>query len=166
MKKHILFFALSTLIFQSCKKENVNLSENTTLNATVTVPETASDTIKVNSGIKLESFPMPAEVEGCSCYFGESSEQYDNESYVFVDDYGKNAYFKLDGKIIKIPIKEDGFDPADFSKNYQNSEYKVSIAGKKINEMDETMMFQGQMTVENIKTGEKISTSIYGECGC
>ena len=166
MKKHILLFAFIALFINSCKKDSVTLNENNTINTTVTVPDVLRDTIKTNSGLKLESFPMPAEVEGCSCYFGESSEQYDNESYVFVDDYGKNAYFKLDGKIIKIPIKEDGFDPADFSKNYQNSEYKVSIAGKKINEMDETMMFQGQMTVENIKTGEKISTSIYGECGC
>ena len=166
MKKHILFFALSTLIFQSCKKENVNLSENTTLNATVTVPETASDTIKVNSGIKLESFPMPAEVEGCSCYFSENKEQFGNEKYVFVDDYGKNAYFKLDQKMIKIPINEDGFEPANFSKNFENADYKVSITGKKIDEMDETMMFQGKMTVENIKSGEITSTPIYGECGC
>ena len=166
MKKHILFFALSTLIFQSCKKENVNLSENTTLNATVTVPETASDTIKVNSGIKLESFPMPAEVEGCSCYFSENKEQFGNEKYVYVDDYGKNAYFKLDQEMIKIPIKEDGFEPANFSKNFENADYKVSITGTKIDEMDETMMFQGKMTVENIKSGEITSTPIYGECGC
>ena len=166
MKKHILFFALSTLIFQSCKKESVNLSENTTLDATVTVPETASDTIKVDSGLKPESFPMPAEVEGCSCYFGENKEQFENENYVYVDDYGKNAYFKLGGKIIKIPIKEDGFEPENFSKNFENADYKVSITGRKINEMDETMMFQGSMTVENIKTGEKSTSPIYGECGC
>ena len=166
MKKHILFFLFFTLIFQSCKKENVNLSENTTLNATVTVPETASDTIKVTSGIKLESFPMPAEVEGCSCYFGENKEQYENENYVYVDDYGKNAYFKLGDKMIKIPIKEDGFEPENFSKNFENADYKVSITGKKINEMDETMMFQGLMTVENTKTGKKATSRIYGECGC
>lgn len=166
MKKHILFFALSTLIFQSCKKESVNLSENTTLDATVTVPETASDTIKVDSGLKPESFPMPSEVEGCSCYFGENKEQFENENYVYVDDYGKNAYFKLGGKIIKIPIKEDGFEPENFSKNFENADYKVSITGRKINEMDETMMFQGSMTVENVKTGEKSTSPIYGECGC
>lgn len=166
MKKHILFFALSTLIFQSCKKESVNLSENTTLDATVTVPETASDTTKVDSGLKPESFPMPGEVEGCSCYFGENKEQFENENYVYVDDYGKNAYFKLGGKMIKMTIKEDGFEPENFSKNFENADYKVSIKGRKINEMDETMMFQGSMTVENIKTGEKSTSPIYGECGC
>ena len=109
---------------------------------------------------------MPAEVEGCSCYFSENKEQFDNEKYVFVDDYGKYAYFKLDQKMIKIPIKEDGFEPANFSKNFENADYKVSITGTKIDEMDETMMFQGKMTVENIKSGEITSTPIYGECGC
>ena len=109
---------------------------------------------------------MPAEVEGCSCYFSENKEQFGNEKYVFVDDYGKYAYFKLDQEMIKIPIKEDGFEPANFSKNFENADYKVSITGKKIDEMDETMMFQGLMTVENIKTGKKATSPIYGECGC
>lgn len=31
--------------------------------------------------------------------------------------------------------------------------------------MEEVMMFEGNMTVE-YKTGEKITTTIYGECGC
>ena len=166
MKKHILRFAITSLFLYSCKKENVNLNENHTINAPVAVPDIVSDTIKTSPGLKLESFPMPAEVEGCSCYFSENKEQFGNEKYVYVDDYGKNAYFKLDQKMIKIPIKEDGFEPANFSKNFENADYKVSITGKKIDEMDETMMFQGKMTVENIKSGEITSTPIYGECGC
>ena len=97
MKKHILFFALSTLIFQSCKKESVNLSENTTLDATVTVPETASDTTKVDSVLKPESFPMPAEVEGCSCYFGENKEQFENDAEI------ESELEKRNIKVLSIP---------------------------------------------------------------
>ncbi|MGZ5263086.1 MAG: hypothetical protein ACXWCF_04765, partial [Kaistella sp.] len=70
------------------------------------------------------------------------------------------------GNMINILIKEADLDPSNFTKDIENSDYKVNLRGKKINEMDETMMFQGTMTVENKKTGERFSTPIYGECGC
>lgn len=165
MIKHSLFYALAFLFILACKKETVILSGTGTANAAVQAPPT-TDTIRIKSSPELETFPMPAEVEGCSCYFATNKTGYENEKYVYVDDYGKSAYIKIRGNMINIPIKEADLDPSNFTKNIKNSEYKVILSGKKINEMDETMMFQGTMTVENKKTGERFSTPIYGECGC
>ncbi|MGZ5197547.1 MAG: hypothetical protein ACXWVZ_06570 [Kaistella sp.] len=166
MIKHTVFYALAFLFLQSCKKEAVNLHENKTVNSAIFAPEIATDTVTVKSTLRLETFPMPAEVEGCSCYFAENKANYENEKYVYVDDYGKSAYIKIDGKMIKIPMQEDDLDPSNFTKNIENSDYKINLSGKKINEMDETMMFQGTMTVKDKKTGDRFSTPIYGECGC
>jgi len=166
MIKHTLFYALAFLSIQACKKEEVTLNESLTANAAVQAPQSTTDTIRIKSSPVLETFPMPAEVEGCSCYFAKSPADYETEKYVYVDDYGKSAYIKIEGKIIKIPMQEGDFDPLNFTKNLENSDYRITLSGKKINEMDETMMFQGEMTVENKKTGDRNSTPIYGECGC
>lgn len=158
--------ALAVLVLQSCKKDTVKTIENTAEYSAVTVQDSGSDSVSVTSSLRLEAFPMPAEVEGCSCYFAENKENFESENYVYADDYGNSAYLKIDGTMIKIPMDEGDFDPSVFSKTIENKAYKVTMTGNKISELDETMMFRGQMTVENLKNGDKISTPIYGECGC
>ena len=115
--------------------------------------------------IKLETFGFPGEVNGCSCYFAKNKEDFENEKYIYIDDYGNNAFLKIDGNTVKIKMKEGDFDPDNFSKFIKNDDFSVTIQGKKVDELEEVMMFQGTMTVEN-KKGEKTITPIYGECGC
>ncbi|MBH1960510.1 MAG: hypothetical protein I8H68_10400 [Flavobacteriia bacterium] len=165
MIKHTLFFALVFLFIQSCQKETANPEENI-VNDSVNHQEKLSDSVSAKTASGLEKFPMPAEVEGCSCYFAKNKEDYENEKYIYVDDYGKNAFIKAAGEMIKIPMKDGDFEPDNFRKNIENSDYKVTLTAKKINEMDETLMFQGEMAVENKKTGDQYFTPIYGECGC
>lgn len=168
MKNIFLYLGISLLVF-SCKKENENnskieQSDSTTLyKDTITKAKQDSVTGAEN---RLDKFGFPSEVEGCSCYFSESKNDFQNEKFVYVDDYGNNAYIKIDGKLIKIPMEEGDFDPSNFNKSIENADYRINMTGKKINELDETMMFEGKMTVENKKTGKKFTTPIYGECGC
>ncbi|UFK98151.1 hypothetical protein [Kaistella faecalis] len=166
MIKHTLFYALVFLFIQSCQKETVNPKENSIVNASVDHQEKLSDSVSAKKPSGLEKFPMPSEVEGCSCYFAKNKEDYENEKYIYVDDYGKNAFIKTEGKMIKIPMQEGDLDPVNFEKNIENSDFKITLSGKKINEMDETLMFQGEMAVENKKNGNQYSTPFYGECGC
>ena len=157
----------SLIMLFSCKKEE-KITESTTLAADSLKIETDS----MNAGIaeplhqiNLETFGFPAEVNGCSCYFAKNKEDFDQEKYIYIDDYGNNAFLKIDGKTITIKMKEGDFDPDNFSKVIKNDEISVTIEGKKIKELEEVMMFEGTMTVEN-KKGEKTITPIYGECGC
>ncbi|MBW8359865.1 MAG: hypothetical protein K0M63_08720 [Weeksellaceae bacterium] len=167
IKYTTLFAALMLLVLQSCKKENVVISENKIADSTTAVRDTAEVADSAIAGAPvLETFAMPPEVEGCSCYFAENRENYEKERYLYVDDYGNSAYLKMNGKMIKIQMDEGDFDPSNFSKTIENAEYKVSMTGKKLSELDETMMFRGQMTVVDKKSGEKITTPVYGECGC
>lgn len=114
---------------------------------------------------KLETFAFPAEVEGCSCYFAKDKQDFEQEKYVYVDEFGKNAFLKSEGKMLKIPLKKEDFEGENFKRKIQNKEISVEIDGRKIKDMEEVMMFEGNMTV-TYKTGEKITTPIYGECGC
>ena len=165
MKK--IMIAASLLMLFACQKEG-QIAETTSADNKITAVEIDSantlGTEDLNQ-INLETFAFPAEVNGCSCYFAKNKEDFENEKYIYIDDYGNNAFLKIDGKPIKIKMKEGDFDPDNFSKVIKNDEYSVTIQGKKINELEEVIMFEGTMTVEN-KKGEKTITPIYGECGC
>lgn len=164
--KKLLFFAAFAFLF-SCSKDE-KMAENTgkISDSTVVIQDSVnSNQAEVPAQIKVEAFGFPAEVSGCSCYFSTNKEDFQDEKFVYIDDYGNNAYLKLDGKTIKIPMKEGDFDPENFNKTIKNEDYAITINGKKIKEFYEVMMFEGTMTIEN-KNGEKTVTPIYGECGC
>lgn len=146
----------SFLLLFSCKKESIALKNS---------PKDETQIESVSREIKLETFGFPPEVEGCSCYFAKNKEDFNAEKYLYIDDYGNNAYLKIGGKLLKIEMDEDDFDPADFSKKIKNDRISIEIKGKKVDELEEVMMFEGTMNVENNK-GEKATTTIYGECGC
>ena len=164
MKNIFLSAALLTFLY-SCNKEEKNQGNISD------IPTKVSDTIKIvkdlekTSSTVLQTFGFPAEVEGCSCYFSKNKNDFDEEKYVYIDDYGNNAYIKLDNKLIKTPMPESDFDPNNFKKSITSDDVTITIEGKKINELEEVMMFQGNLTVK-MKNGEIRSTPIYGECGC
>ncbi len=165
MKKLMIIASLMMLF--SCKKEEQITESKPSTTDSLKVETDSMDvgTAETLNQINLETFGFPAEVNGCSCYFSKNKEDFDQEKYIYIDDYGNNAYLKIDGKTVKIKMKEGDFDPDNFSKVIENEEISVTIQGKKVNELEEVMMFEGTMTVEN-KKGEKTITPIYGECGC
>lgn len=165
IRKHFLLGLFTVITLHSCKKEYTNDSIRQTSDSTPTVSIEPAEP-EVAAKLMLQTFSMPAEVQGCSCYFAKNKEDYESEQYVYVDDYGNNAYIKLDGKMIKIPMEEGDFDPSNFSKELEDSDYRISMSGKKTSEQDETMMFQGQVTVFIKKENRTITTPVYGECGC
>ena len=157
----------SMLMLFSCQKEGqIAEAIGVTKDSSYIVVDSANIQNPGNlNQIKLETFGFPAEVNGCSCYLAKNKEDFENEKYIYIDDYGNNAFLKVDGNTVKIKMKEGDFDPDNFSKFIKNDDFSVTIQGKKVNELEEVMMFQGTMTVEN-KKGEKTITPIYGECGC
>lgn len=165
--KFIILFLSFTLIF-SCNKEKDTVEETKTdtLPPTIDdlVDQVVSDSTKIIAS-ELQTFSMPPEVQGCSCYFAKNKEDFERGEYIYVDDYGNTAYIKLNGKVTKIPMEEGDFDPSNFSKTIENENLTLTIKGRKLKAIDETMTFQGELTLEK-KDGSKSVTYIYGECGC
>lgn len=153
MKKLSLLIIAFVIAF-SCKKKSEIITDQNT-----------NDTANTTNTLLLQTFIFPAEVQGCSCYFAKDKADFEKQQYIYVDDYGNNAYTKIGGNLIKFPMEEGDFDPDNFEKTLDNGEYKLTMKGKKLNSNDETMIFEGEITLEN-KNGEKTTSPIYGECGC
>lgn len=148
----------------SCKKGN-SVSENSTRNDVVKIAADSEKASEFSDDLKLQTFGFPPEVDGCSCYFSKNKVDFENEKYIYIDDYGKNAFIKMDNKLQKISIKDDDFDPENFQKEFKNEEVSIKVSGKKVKELEEVMMFEGSMEV-TLKNGKKSTVPIYGECGC
>ena len=148
----------------SCKKENP-VSDNSTPTETMKVDSVSSKILQTSDDLNLQTFGFPPEIDGCSCYFSKNKVDFENEKYIYIDDYGKNAFIKMNNKLQKISIKDDDFDPENFQKEFKNEELSIKISGKKVKELEEVMMFEGSMEV-TLKNGKKSTVQIYGECGC
>ena len=160
----ILVYGLSLIMIIGCKKENP-VSENSTQKEIVKIEAGSEKASEFSDDLKLQTFGFPPEIDGCSCYFSKNKVDFENEKYIYIDDYGKNAFIKMDNRLQKISIKDDDFDPENFQKEFKNEELSIKISGKKVKELEEVMMFEGSMEV-TLKNGKKSTVPIYGECGC
>mgnify|MGYP000902863125 CR=1 FL=1 len=160
----ILVYGLSLIMIIGCKKENP-VSENSTQKEIVKIEAGSEKASEFSDDLNLQTFGFPAEVDGCSCYFSKNKEDFENEKYIYIDDYGKTAYLKMDNKLHKIVMKNDDFDPENFQKEIKNEDLSIKISGKKVKELEEVMMFEGSMVL-TLKNGKKSTVPIYGECGC
>ena len=55
--------------------------------------------------IALDSFSeFPPEIDGCACYFSDSEEEFKKSTYIYTDDYGKNAFVSINGVMTKFEL--------------------------------------------------------------
>lgn len=159
MKYWIL--TLLSVALLSCKKDKEPATQT---------PATTQKTVKKTVGkLALESFGFPEEVEGCSCYFAENRQEFIKQNYIYVDDYQKNAFIKINSELIKIPFEKskDNSPGKQLNISIKNDDYSVELKAERIQEGEmETQLYKGNITVTNLSTKDKIQLPIYGECGC
>lgn len=169
MLKKLLIIAAVPVFVISCKKDTA-VEQRTVSDSVTAITDTVAaipvDTLQQTAAFQLGKFGFPPEVEGCSCYFAENKSDFEKEQFVYVDDYGNNATIRINGENVKIRMDDGDFDPSNFSKSIENEAYLLEMTGKKIDDGDETMLFQGTMKVTDKNTRVVIMTPIYGECGC
>ncbi len=128
-----------------------------------------NDSAKEETGaISIETFEFPTEIKECSCYFAKNKADLEAEKYIYVDDAGENAFTKINGerKAMKLLSSTSFEDDSEFlSKEIETPDYKISIKAKKVKGQEESLLFEGTMTVEKA-SGEKITIPVYGECAC
>lgn len=163
--KYIIVFA-SALMLTACKKESgtgnteVRSADSVSTVQEPSAPETSAGTISV------ETFPFPAEIRECSCYFAKNKADFEAEKYIYADDAGKTAYLKLDGKRLALNLisSSDMEVDEELTKEIENETYKISVKGKKI-KGEEALLFEGTLKIEKTD-GTSVTLPIYGECGC
>lgn len=124
------------------------------------------------SSIAINSLKsMPAEIEGCSCYFSDSKPTFKKDQYIFAANFEGVAFLSINHMLQKFKITKSGrmprsFGDYDHTDVYQNEFYTVTVNIKYIKSSgEETWLNEGTITIVN-KSGEKLITSFYGECGC
>lgn len=166
IKRTPLMLLLGFLILSCNKKEETGNNVPSQKNKIETKVQSSKE--KDSKEFQLQTFGFPAEVEGCSCYFAKSREEFIRQNYLYVDDFQRYSYIQIGGELQKIPYGKTNevLPEKDLSIHSSNDSFKIEIDGKLIDLGEvETALYQGTMKVTS-NDGSVIETPIYGECGC
>lgn len=131
--------------------------------------EKQADTItNYNQILTLDTFStFPPEIDGCSCYFSNDSIAFKKGEYIYMNDYAKTSFLKINGVLTKLTqtdFKE--IDSLNIKATYKNDNYEMIIESTdRMQNGDETWLKTGTIELSD-KKGETITKKFYGECGC
>jgi hypothetical protein len=110
---------------------------------------------------------FPKEIDGCSCYYAKDSLDFKAGHYIYLNDYAKISFVKINGVVTKFTQTESKeIDANTTTAKYHCENYEMKIetkSGKKSGE--ETMLKTGTFNLTD-KKGTTVSMAFYGECGC
>lgn len=117
---------------------------------------------------KPETFKeFPEDIDGCSCYFSETKEQFRSGETIYVDNMKDKAFFKINGAFQELKfIRSNEKNSTKMTKIYSNDTYNVVIEVKKSGQLDETTQYSGSITIQSTKGVILYKHAIFGECGC
>ncbi|WP_162056158.1 hypothetical protein [Pontibacter pamirensis] len=144
-------FILSGLLF-SCSNSKASFGANESSTA---------------AGIVIDTFSeFPPEIEGCSCYFSSNKSDFDSGKYIYVDDYGSNAFVSINGEMKSFSLSNsEGETEGHNIKNWISEDFEITLKYKQVGQVEETWQQKGTMKLKS-KKGVEVVRDIYGECGC
>jgi hypothetical protein len=160
MKKPIFLIALSIsllMLYTGCQKRSLDLSQGV-----VKPNELKDNEISINSFSKI-----PSEIDGCSCYFSNDSNEFKLGKFIYVNDFGDISFLSINGEMIRFKQTEyKAMDSLTTVVTANSSEYELKIRIIKGRETGEESQLQtGTLTIKD-KKGKKAVKKFYGECGC
>lgn len=103
---------------------------------------------------KINGFP--SEIDGCSCYFAENQEDFDQKKFIYLDTYYEGTGFiSINDELIKIDLENTDYNNFDIKIEFKSNKQKGA----------ETWWKTGSLTVKT-KNGETIKSDFVGQCGC
>lgn len=152
----ILFYSALFIIFLSCQNNSLKRTESTN-NKKASEQTVSIDTFST----------FPPEIDGCSCYLSKDSIDFKNGAYIYMNDYDKISFLKINGVLTKFT--QTNFKQINKSESITKSKsdnYELTIEVRKAKQNgDETSLIEGTIKLKD-KNGKIISSSFYGECGC
>ena len=158
IKRNILtvFLIFTLTLMCSCKKKD----EKVIFETPVFYFADKSPTIRVDT---FSTFPL--DIDGCSCYFSNDSIEFKRGEYIYINDFAKTSYMKVEGVLTQ-------FKQTEYKQTNKITVAKfVSIKYEMIIEVIDTKKTAEKNTIKRgtIKLTDgkiTITKKIYGECGC
>lgn len=117
----------------------------------------------------IETFEeFPTEIDGCSCYFGETKKAFQKQQYIYVDDYKELIVLKINGQFVKFAVVDSKeIQPEIEYYSFAKSEkYTLSLTKNYLKQSgDEVWSYNGTFKVKD-HLGNEVSKTFYGDCGC
>jgi len=102
----------------------------------------------------MDGFPDQIEA-GCACYFSESKIDFENNQFIYENDYGNHEFISINGELVVI-------DPSDEI----DDKFKVEWEAESEEKFGyEVTRFTGTLTVTS-EDGTSVSKRFIGDCGC
>ena len=115
--------------------------------------------------VTLENFSeFPPEIDGCSCYFSGNKEDFKQGDYLFISNYEKLAFVKIEDELIRFKMIEEKEE--SYNTIWQDEGGRIMVLETvEMGQVDETWQYEGVLTLmkENIPIYKR---TINGECGC
>ncbi len=118
--------------------------------------------------LRLESFTeFPPEIDGCSCYFSKDADEFDQNQYIYANDYMETSFLKINGEMVKFTETETiDIDEKTSILKAKSENYTLELEIKEQGQNgDETWLKTGTIKLTD-KNGKTISQYFHGECGC
>jgi negative regulator of sigma E activity len=113
----------------------------------------------------------PPGIEGCSCFFSPTEEDFKEERFLLVANYEGEAFISVNDKPIRLKLKEstrdsDSFGDGNYRETYTDGVFTITIkVNFKEGTGDEAWWNTGKMTLY-FKDTEMETREFAGECGC
>jgi hypothetical protein len=130
-------------------------------------PSLKEDKTSKNAGISIDTFSeLPPEIEGCSCSFSNSENDFENGKYIYVDDYQGNAYISINGEMKQFILSNSQkVSDEHYIRTWTSEGYEVILDYKQVGQVEETWQQKGTIRVK-AKGAKELVKEFYGECGC
>ena len=161
----LTLLTLTTFIMIACGQKSEN--NKTTIDLTSQLIA-KTEIIHINETLRVDTFStFPDEIVGCSCYFSNDSTEFKQGKYIYMNDYAKTSFMKINGVLIKFTqtdFKEK--DTATAVATFKSKKYDLTIEVKRGKQNGEETTLQSGTIFLNDRKGKTITKIFYGECGC
>jgi hypothetical protein len=158
MNKHLSKIARNLVLFTiqfGCAQVSTNIKSN-------------EQSLQTGSELSIDSFSeFPSEIDGCSCYFSNDSNEFKSGKYIYVNDFAETSFLSINRAMIKFKqTKFITIDSLTTEVKAIGGDYELVIRISKGKETgDEIQIQTGTISIKD-KKGKMIVKTFYGECGC
>jgi hypothetical protein len=131
--------------------------------------ESAQVQLRKEHSLSLDAITdLPAEIDGCSCYFSRNQKVLEKQEYIYVNDLAQTSFISVGKKLEKLALKTSSDSTAE-SKFYiyANEKFELKVEIDSVTDLAEELTgMGGNLVLKDLKTGQVSTFPFIGECGC